>query len=673
MTEFNHVSDHGVLGIDAGGTFTDLIFYDPDSVSVPVKIKVPTEHDDLLGTIEDGIRRMAEKGMDPASIRAVNLATTLATNAIVENRLQPAALILIGYDEAEVEKWKNTHGFGTERVYAVSGGHSPDGSEREPLDITAVEKVISSLDPEVCSVGISGYFSVRNPSHEDTVYELVKKLRPGLTVSRGHDLVAALDAFRRATTTALNAGLIPIVVELLKAVEDICRRHEIKAPLMVVRGDGSLVDSAWAEAHPVEMIMSGPAASACGAWWLSQQEKAEKRKYAAERFSKHTVVDIGGTTTDIIELDGDGVPVVCGTGAVVGGHRTLIKAIDIRTFGLGGDSRVSSTEGSLTVGPRRVIPLCRAASVYPSMLDELRGICTGEASADPVFLKKKESVSPEQAKRSFEREILEALEDGPRLMSGLVHGEFLVRYFEDRFDAMEADGLVEYISFTPTDALHAAGLMDIWDREASVLGAKCMCGSTDDAAAEKFSSTVIKTVSRMIVTSVLEKSLDGAGFRGAQSGDVRSMLDFIARRPWEDSPFRFVLQSGMTGAGAPAWAFVPEAAAMLDTDCSILENSDVAGAVGAAVGSFRMDCQAYLIPSKNGTVIYAPVGVKVCGTAQDPVETALGMIIPWLKERAEKAGASDPKITWTRSDGAPDGEAGNIGYGLRLTFRVTDG
>ncbi|MCP4530143.1 MAG: hydantoinase/oxoprolinase family protein, partial [Delftia sp.] len=144
----------------------------------------------------------------------------------------------------------------------------------------------------------------------------------------------------------------------------------IGAPLMVVKGDGSLVRAEWAMRRPIETILSGPAASVVGAWHLANRRDV-------------WVVDVGGTTTDIAVLQ-EGRPRVNPQGAQVGRWRTMVEAVDVHTVGLGGDSQVrvnhayatephgpSSRQGWLDIGPRRVIPLCLLASQHPGVVDEL--------------------------------------------------------------------------------------------------------------------------------------------------------------------------------------------------------------------------------------------------------------------------------------------------------------
>src|SRR5262249_57514246 len=162
------------------------------------------------------------------------------------------------------------------------------GDEQAPLDVPALEAAIQAHAPNVAAFAVSGFFSVRNPAHELAARALIGRLT-GKPVSGGRELTSKLDAPRRALTTALNARLIPQLQQLIRAVEGLMAEKDVRVPLMVVKGDGSLVSAEFALARPVETILSGPAASVVGARHLAGEEDV-------------VVADMGGTTTDIALL-----------------------------------------------------------------------------------------------------------------------------------------------------------------------------------------------------------------------------------------------------------------------------------------------------------------------------------------------------------------------------------
>ena len=151
--------------------------------------------------------------------------------------------------------------------------------------------------------------------------------------------------------------MIGMSAGLIGACEQHLALRSIAAPLMVVRGDGALISAEQARRRPIETILSGPAASVAGASWLTGERDA-------------LVSDIGGTTTDICLLR-DGKPAIDPLGARVGGLRTMVEAVAMRTTGLGGDSEVHllpGLDGGLHLGPRRLMPVSLAASQWPVMV-----------------------------------------------------------------------------------------------------------------------------------------------------------------------------------------------------------------------------------------------------------------------------------------------------------------
>jgi len=147
----------------------------------------------------------------------------------------------------------------------------------------------------------------------------------------------------RATTAMLNARIIPRLTGLLLDLEKVMADQGICAPIVVVKGDGSLMSAAMAKQRPVETILSGPAASVAGARHLTGIKDA-------------LVVDMGGTTTDTAALTADAVN-LNEKGSNIGGYRTHVKALEIRTAGLGGDSLIQFEKGKFLIGPKRVAPI----------------------------------------------------------------------------------------------------------------------------------------------------------------------------------------------------------------------------------------------------------------------------------------------------------------------------
>lgn len=328
-----------ILGIDTGGTYTDGVIIDRESHTVLHTAKALTTADDLSRGIENCMRTL--RFSQWKHIGMVGLSTTLATNAIVEGQGCRVGLILLGKrPEGELP---------AEVVVQIDASVNIRGGVRQPLYTEQIDEALLRLNGRCDAVAVSGYASVRNPAHELEVKQRAVQML-GLPVVCGHEMTGALGFYERTVTTVLNAQLLPLVRDLVENVQKIMHKLEINAPLMIVRGDGSMMRADYAEDRPVETILSGPAASVTGARFLSGSRNG-------------IVVDIGGTTTDIAALS-KGECAVSQEGAVLSGWRTRVRALEIFTFGLGGDSEIAWNEdGKILVGPRKIVPLCRSEFV----------------------------------------------------------------------------------------------------------------------------------------------------------------------------------------------------------------------------------------------------------------------------------------------------------------------
>lgn len=661
MMKQGKIKTPGVIGIDAGGTYTDLVFLNSETNSVLARAKTQTLHDNLVKTIETGLDLILDC-VDVSAICSFNLATTLATNAIVENKLRRTALILIGYNETIVRNAVNANTFNTKDVSVIRGGHDQQGNEKEALDEAALREAILNFSQNIEAVAVSSFFSVRNTDHENKAVQVIQQLRPDLYISCGHELSTDLDAMKRATTTTLNAGLIPIVMELLASVENVCCKRNITVPITIVRGDGTIVGAPWARQHPVEMVLSGPAASACGARFLASTEADERVTF---------VVDIGGTTTDIIHLDEKGKPVLLEEGATVAGHQTLIKAIDIYTFGLGGDTRVIyNDKHNPELASRRVRPLCSLGHARPDVVQDLKILTKKGFKGEPLFL----LAGFGEPKDEFEERILDQLKGGPRSVELLLSSEN-ARWLKYRqIEKMEERGLVQYASFTPTDALHVLGLLDIWNVEASRLGARVM--ARGGSSAEDIAARVKEMATVSIGKELMRQNLEADDMELEQGGEGERMLEYALLEPSHQSKLLLVLNTAFVGVGAPSWAFIPAVGECLHESAVLPEHGDIAGAVGAAVGSFSLLYSVRISPldEQKKFRVHYPLGIADFENLEAAIEYACAFMQPWLSQRALKAGANHPQVSVDRHDKIVpiNGGGSEIYLYTQLSFEVTD-
>lgn len=627
------------MGIDAGGTFTDLVLLDSATKSVLRQVKIPTCHHDMLSTLRQGISTILE-GIPAQSISMVNFATTFATNAIVEHKTRPTHLILIGYGEGDVAEVAKQTNLSPSAISHIRGGHTVHGEELEPLDESALTAVIHSLPQSITSIALSSFFSIRNPSHELRAIQLIQKIRPKLSTSCGHQLSWELNAIKRATTATLNAGLIPMMMELLDNLVEILHKQGISAHLNVIRGDGTTVNQHWAKFHPVELLLSGPAASAVGAGFLAHQQSADGAMW---------ICDIGGTTTDIIQLDEAGKPTISNAGATIGAHQTLVKSIDIFTFGQGGDSHVALWEhDDLYIGPMRVQPLSSTAAEYPSVLDDLQRLAQIPSCTAPLFVL---PITQRTNLHQTQEKLLAAMENRPISLDDLGRKKGFSHVNSKYLLELATCGLISLAGFTPTDAFHILGTFQRWNRQAAHLGASILCHKTA-VRPEQLATDVQNKMTQNIANALFRKSIASHLPKSITEPQLTALLDWSLSCDTATVPAMALhLNQPLVGAGAPAQQLIPQVATSLHTACLLSDQGQVAGAIGAAVGTYSF--AGYLRishPEKELFRLHHPTGILDFSDLELAVATGQEMMEPWLTAQAKAAGVPAVQIAMERQD-----------------------
>ena len=570
-----------ILGVDTGGTYTDAVIYDEGSNSLLAKAKAPTTHDDLAVGIGQAIERVLAAGsVDPGAIGFVSLSTTLATNALVEGRGRPAALVMIGFEEAVLDRGGLREAIGRDSVVMVAGGHTPHGAEAEPLDTEALAAAVTEIAPSVDGFAVTSQFSVRNADHEIAARDLIRE-RTGLPVTCSHELADELDGPKRSVTALLNARMIALIDELVSTTTEVLDLQGIGAPIMVVRGNGSLVSADFVRERPVETILSGPAASLLGAAHLVGEKDA-------------IISDIGGTTTDIAALR-DGRFDLGARGATVGGHRTMVEAVAMATHGLGGDSEVLLADralgADLVVGPRRVVPLVVTAQSHGDFLQsQLRRQLTADTLPQEwstVFLQPTAKAAEASLDR-VERQLMERIGDQIVAADTVVEGSRSALATR----RLAARGVLRMSAFTPTDASHVLGTQSTHDPAVAHAAAQVWsrrCDHRGKAIVEtpsEFAEAVVARLVRQSAEKLLATAFasDGLSETAATSEVVTTALDGKPRT----SKLVVGLGVPLVGLGAPAATYYPAIGELLGTEVQIPEHADVANAIGAAVGKVRL-------------------------------------------------------------------------------------
>ena len=297
------------LGIDTGGTFTDAVLLNAAREVVAASKSLTTRFD-LAQGIAASLDGLPAEWL--AQVELVSLSTTLTTNSVVEGKGSPVCALLLGYDTHQIKTSGLVDLLGHEAIESLPGGHDAGGVALAALDEQACRAAIAKHASRVSAFAISATFAVRNPAHETQLRAWVQELCD-VPVTCGHELASSLGAPRRALTAALNARMISHVKTLIDSVQRTLAQRHIDAPLMIVKGDGSLINVASALQRPVSTVLSGPAASVLGACALSGLHNA-------------IVADMGGTTTDIAVVRG-GLPALSFDGAMVGNWRPMIEAV----------------------------------------------------------------------------------------------------------------------------------------------------------------------------------------------------------------------------------------------------------------------------------------------------------------------------------------------------------
>ncbi|HJP33565.1 MAG TPA: hydantoinase/oxoprolinase family protein [Candidatus Latescibacteria bacterium] len=634
------------LGVDTGGTYTDAALVTWPETEVVTSAKALTTPADLAVGVSGAIHNALADAPDGATRRigVVGLSTTLATNAIVEGVGNPACLILIGYDIELLRRFDLERHLVTDDVVFITGGHDGAGEETAVLDEEALIAAVARRHGKVDAFAVSGYFSVRNPAHENRARELIRDHGGDLPVTCGGDLTGELDSVRRATTAALNARLIPLLSGLVTTVRSTLDEVGVQAPLMVVKGDGSMVSAEFALERPVETILSGPAASVVGAWHLAGRRDA-------------WVVDVGGTTTDIAVLS-DGLPRLDPEGAHVGGWRTMVETLHVHTVGLGGDSHVRVDEHrriseALQVGPRRVVPLSLLAQEHDGVIAELRrqhGAGAEEYPGEFVLpLAGQDGRTSEQSRR-----LLQEIGGVPRSLTSMAEASTYGRLALAGLEELERRRLVVRAGFTPTDALHVLGRYHAHDGEAARLGAELL-GQLMGLSAEAFCERVVDGVSRRIAVEVAAKALSDEGTEPGWEQDAGAEA-LIARAFGEhegsDLSTRFELRRPLVLVGAPVEAYGPGAAERLHTELVVPTHASVANAVGAVAGGVVQHLRVQVRPTERDGIFHVllPDGIVAVRSLEAGVRIAHERATAYLRDLVHRAGADGVDVGVARND-----------------------
>ncbi len=574
------------LGIDAGGTYTDAVIYDLQSKELIQSGKGRTTPENYTTGIAEAVG-----AMDPALLRQVGMvaiSTTLATNAIVEGKGRDVGLIMMHSGIFDPEKIEN-------RPFAlVSGRIDINGKELIPVDPKEVGRIAREMVAKhhVEAFAVSGYAGSVNPSQELQVKEILEE-KTGLHVCCGHELSDLYNIYHRANTAVLNGRIIPLLEAFLEDVISFLRSIEVDVPVLVVRGDGTLMSIDRAREVPVETSLSGPAASVSGARFLTGLEDA-------------TIVDVGGTTSDIGKISGGRVELQ-DKGSRVGRWRTHVRALDMSTLGIGGDSMIELEKGELQVGPKRILPFCRLAADFGYQAD----ISALTAELDR-YDKSSEILSwyylrPEGRKgHSFKAKydltdrdvkILERLKRGPLSRIELARELGYSHWMMLDLSHLEKQGFIRRSGLTPTDLLHADGRLELWDTSAAK-ALQSIFANLAKGSGEDFSSRVFDLISRRLLQEIILKQLPDGDKIDRQNPP--SLLSYLVTDELESLTLQAHFPHPLIGLGAPVSFFLEGMEERAGLEVIVPPHAEVANAIGAVTSTISVSAAASIIPVDDG-------------------------------------------------------------------------
>ena len=630
------------LGIDTGGTYTDaVIINEQNQVLVAVK-SLTTRHNLAIG-IGESIGKVAHELL--ADIEMVSLSTTLTTNAVVEGNGAPVCALVVGLSETQVTKSGLGEIIDDNLIVRLAGGHDASGRQVAPLDVASATAAILAHKDKVSAFSVSAQFGVRNPSHEIQLQNLVTELTQ-MPVTCGHELATSLGAPRRALTASLNARMIPFIQDLIQAVQNILQQLSIKAPLMIVKGDGSIVNAETALVHPVTTILSGPAASVIGACALSGSRNA-------------IIADMGGTTTDIAIVT-DGQPELANEGARVGDWQPMVETVKVYSIGLGGDSEVRFYGGSIALGPRRVVPMSLLAQQHPQVLERMQAHLddTPTARHNRFVTRLEHNQALINQLTPIENQAWEMLEHGPVEMETLV---FKDQELAKAMARLERKGMAIYSGFTPSDAAHVLGNSNHWSIAGAKLAAQIWArqmrflyglGSWEKGNSEEPAHRVFTLMNDAICQTLLEAGLHQENLLNeARSRNLAALMSKLILKNGnkDDDNALFGITFGkshpIVAVGAPATTYYPQVAKSLDVDLILPKYGHVANAVGAVMGSVVQRSEIVITQPTEGIFrIFHGAAPFDCHDLDVALSQAEAIVKQQAYDLAKSAGAADVDI-----------------------------
>jgi N-methylhydantoinase A/oxoprolinase/acetone carboxylase beta subunit len=351
-----------LIGVDVGGTFTDIVFTDTEA-GTTYTYKTPTTALNPTEGVVTGIDELCRRnGVDPSGVDHVFHGTTIATNAVLEHDGAVTGMITnegfrdllhIGrhqrpqnYSIMQDIPWQHRPLIRRRHRKVVRERRVPPlGEVIEPLDEQSVRAAARELrDAGVEAIAICLLFSYIDPTHEDRAKEIVLEEYPGAFVTTSSSVAPQFREFERFTTAAMNAFIGPKVRTYISDLGGELAKTGVTADLHIMGSHGGVATAGMVSEKPVLTLLSGPAAGVLGGHWTATADKARQNLIT---------FDIGGTSADIGLIVDGGFSEATARDTWIGGFPVLVPMIDITTIGAGGGS-IAHVDGggAFRVGPR---------------------------------------------------------------------------------------------------------------------------------------------------------------------------------------------------------------------------------------------------------------------------------------------------------------------------------
>ncbi|MBO6083658.1 MAG: hydantoinase/oxoprolinase family protein, partial [Candidatus Methanomethylophilaceae archaeon] len=607
---------------------------------VIAKAKSPTTHRDLSVGLFQSIRKVFDEGtVKPSEISLAGISTTLATNSVLEGNGGSVGLILIGWRDREAK------GFGEKHLAHVKGGFNSKGQMIHALDMEEVKEAILKVSEGVDAIAISGLFAVLNPTQETAVKKLAQEMT-GLPTVAGTELSSILGVDERARTAVLNGRLISVIGKFFDGLERTFREMGITAPIMVYKGDGSVMGIDKARTYPVESVFSGPAASSVGGRIISGMDD-------------FIMVDIGGTATDIAIVDG-GMPEICEDGANIRGWRTHVKAVDMFTVALGGDSLIKLKDPTVdlgngvvipffslsrfksfnfNIGPERVIPLSKFCVDSPEIIPRIKDSWVSDyyrfvAEPDPSLVTDR---CMRVANTLKERGALSLIE--------LREGTKGLWTIDDEVRTLMDLGYIEHGGLTPSDLMVLRGQFENGDPEGSRAGVYALSQALrmkEDDVIER----LMDMVHAKIAEAVLVRLMDDRYGIWKSNESLKIVRDMASIKPEKGFAVMPRIEMPIVCIGAPTKSMMGDVGKRLGTELIFPENGDVGNAIGAVCSKMVASLTAEITPTDDGhfRVVVPLKGQRYMSNLETSIATAKTMLEDALVSSLRKDGALNVKV-----------------------------